>query len=61
MSCATPSAPPASPAAGWIQSSLERALAQQAAVADAVERDAARQAEVLEAGLAVRACAPCAA
>ena len=53
MSCATPSAPPASPAAGWIQSSLERTLAQQPAVADAVERHAAGQAQVLEAGLAV--------
>ena len=57
----TPSAPPASPAAGWIQMSLERPLAQQPAVGDAVERHAAGQAEVLAAGLAVRRGAPCAA
>ena len=60
-SCATPSAPPASPAAGWIQSSLERPLAEEPAVADAVERDAAGEAERSQAGLAVRACAPSAA
>ncbi len=43
---AAPSAPPASPAAGWIQMSLEAAVAQQLAVGDAVERHAAGQAEI---------------
>ena len=51
MNKATPSAPPASPAAGWIQMSLERTLAQEAAVGHAVQRHAARQAQVLQAGL----------
>ena len=49
MNSAAPRAPPASPAAGWIQISLERAFAKEAPVADAVERDAAGQAEVLHA------------
>ena len=40
---------------------LERPFAQQPPVADAVERDAAGQAEVLEPGLACARAAPCAA
>ncbi len=50
MSSATPSAPPASPAAGWDPHPLERRVLEDAAVADAVQRDPAGHAEVGEAG-----------
>ncbi len=52
---AAPSAPPASPAAGWIQMSSKMPLAQQPPVGDAVERHAAREAE-LSLPVSSRAC-----
>ena len=41
-----PTAPPASPAAGWIQMLFETAVAKHLAVGDAIQRDAACQAQL---------------
>ena len=53
MNSAAPSAPPASPAAGWIQMSSNGSFAQQPAVGDAIQRHAAGQHQVSHFGLLV--------
>ena len=59
MNRAAPSAPPASPAAGWIQMSSNGPFAQDAAVGHAVQRHAAGQAQVASGRSARGRAGPC--